>query len=114
MAHSNQVREFIITNKGIDLTDVYVGAGMVYTGAARFVQESKDSAETFALQQETERLRMELDRNRKIMEAKISELRTEHDPKEQELKSAILQQEAKESVLAANRGLLSKKRKADA
>lgn len=114
MAHSNQVREFIITNKGIDLTDVYVGAGMVYTGAARFVQESKDSAEAFALQQETERLRMELDRNRKIMEAKISELRTEHDSKEQELKSAILQQKAKESVLAANRGLLSKKRKADA
>jgi circadian clock protein KaiC len=113
MAHSNQVREFIITSKGIDLTDVYVGAGMVYTGASRIVQENKDTAETFALQQETERLRMELDRNRKIMEGKIDEIRTGYESKEQELKSAILQQETKETVLAANRGLLSKKRKAD-
>ncbi|HUJ19561.1 MAG TPA: circadian clock protein KaiC [Nitrospirota bacterium] len=114
MAHSNQVREFVISNKGIDLTDVYVGAGMVYTGAARLMQESKDEAETFARSQETGRLKMELDRNRKIMDAKISELRAEYDSKEQELKSAILQQEIKDKILAADRGILAKKRKADA
>lgn len=114
MAHSNQVREFIITNKGIDLTDVYIGSGMVYTGTARLVQERKDEAEAFAIAQETGRLRMELDRNKKIMEAKLSEIRTEYDSKEQELRSAILRQEARETVLAADRGLLAKKRKAEA
>ena len=45
MAHSNQIREFLITDKGIDLTDVYVGQGMVLTGAARKVQEMKEEAE---------------------------------------------------------------------
>ena len=112
MAHSNQVREFIITSKGIDLTDVYAGSGMVYTGAARVVQEGKDKAETYALKQETERLKMELDRNRKVMEAKITELRAEYDSKEQELKSAILQQETREKIRAADWGLIAKKRKA--
>ncbi len=113
MAHSNQVREFVITSKGIDLVDVYVGAGTVYTGAARVVQELKENAEAVARSQDTGRLRKELDRNRLIMDAKITELRAEFDSNEEELKNAIRQQEAKEKVLAADRGIIAKTRKAD-
>jgi circadian clock protein KaiC len=113
MAHSNQVREFVITDKGIDLVDVYVGAGTVYTGAARVVQEMKENAEAVAHVQESERLKKELDRNRLIMEAKITELRAEFDSREEELKNEILLREAKEKVLAVDRGIISKARKAD-
>ena len=113
MAHSNQVREFIITNKGIDLVNVYVGAGTVYTGVARVVQELKENAEAIARAQESERLKKELDRNRRIMEAKIMELRAEFDSKEEGLKNEILLREAKEKVVAADRGIIAKARKAE-
>ena len=42
MAHSNQMREFLITSKGVDLLDIYVGSGRVLTGAARAAQEMKE------------------------------------------------------------------------
>jgi circadian clock protein KaiC len=35
MPHSNQVREFVFTNTGIELIDVYVSAGRVLTGRSR-------------------------------------------------------------------------------
>lgn len=113
MAHSNQVREFIITDKGIDLVNVYVGAGTVYTGVARVVQELKEHAEAIARAQESERLKKELDRNRRIMEAKIMELRAEFDSKEEGLKNEILLREAKEKVVALDRGIIAKARKAE-
>ncbi len=42
MAHSNQIREFRLTDKGIDLIDVYTGPAGVLTGAARAAQEAKE------------------------------------------------------------------------
>src|SRR5688572_20496012 len=39
MAHSNQVREFLITAKGVKLVDAYLGAAGVLTGSARLSQE---------------------------------------------------------------------------
>ena len=40
MAHSNQIQEFLLTNQGIDLIDVYTGSGEVLTGSARAVQQA--------------------------------------------------------------------------
>ena len=45
MAHSNQVREFMMDNDGIRLVPVYVGAGTVLTGSARLSQEAQERAE---------------------------------------------------------------------
>ena len=44
MAHSNQVREFVLSDKGIDLVDVYLGADRVLTGTARVAQEAQERA----------------------------------------------------------------------
>ena len=44
MAHSNQVREFRLTDQGVQLSDVYIGAGQVLTGAARAAQEAREVA----------------------------------------------------------------------
>ena len=41
-AHSNQVREFVLTDHGVDLVDVYVGPAGVVTGSARLVQEAQE------------------------------------------------------------------------
>src|SRR5579871_2732985 len=51
MAHSNQLREFAITSKGIRLIPPYVGTGQVLTGSARLAQEARDTAEALARQQ---------------------------------------------------------------
>src|SRR5580692_9878084 len=48
MAHSNQVREFVMTNQGIQLIPVYVGAGTVLTGSARLSHEAREKAEEVA------------------------------------------------------------------
>ena len=60
MAHSNQMREFQLTDDGIKLVDAYIGSGEVLTGSARLVQEAKDRAQGVADQQELERRQREL------------------------------------------------------
>ena len=114
MAHSNQIREFLITSKGIDLTDVYVGQGMVLTGAARKVQEMKEEAEVAVRREELERVKRELERKRLIMEAKINEIRSEYETAEEELLGRLKEQEMKEKALAADRSVIAGMRKADA
>lgn len=42
MPHSNQIREFVLSDTGINLTNVYVGSGGVLTGTARYLQESRE------------------------------------------------------------------------
>ena len=45
MAHSNQIREFLLSDRGIDIVDVYLGPGGVLTGSARVAQEAQEKAE---------------------------------------------------------------------
>jgi circadian clock protein KaiC len=61
MAHSNQVREFVLTDNGIKLVDVYTGPGDVLTGSARLVQEAKDQANALAGQRAAQTRRRELE-----------------------------------------------------
>ena len=44
MANSNQIREFILTDHGVELRDVYIGAGGVLTGSARIAQEALEKS----------------------------------------------------------------------
>src|SRR4030066_694253 len=44
MAHSNQIQEFLLTNQGIDLIDIYTGSGEALTGSARATQEAEEKA----------------------------------------------------------------------
>ena len=43
-AHSNQVREFVLTDDGAELLDVYVGPNGVLTGSARIEQVAQERA----------------------------------------------------------------------
>ncbi|HTY64147.1 MAG TPA: circadian clock protein KaiC [Acidobacteriota bacterium] len=61
MAHSNQMREFVLSDDGIKLVDVYIGPGEVLTGSARLGQESQDRAKALAAEQATAVRRRELD-----------------------------------------------------
>jgi circadian clock protein KaiC len=89
MAHSNQIREFVFTKKGVLLRDVYVGLEGVLTGSARMAQEAKERAETKMRNDEIERKKSELIRRKRIMEAQIESLRLQYAADEAELVSEI-------------------------
>jgi len=89
MHHSNQVREFVMTDKGVTLVDVYLGEEGVLTGSARAYQESKAKADQQRLRQEHERRIRQLDAKRKALEAQISALQA--DIETQSIESSFLQ-----------------------
>src|SRR5579859_1166281 len=93
MAHSNQVREFVMTKEGVRLLPVYVGAGMVLTGSARLSQEARERAEELSRQQETEQKKKELERRRAAVEGQIELLRAQVAAVEGRF-TAMIQEEA--------------------
>jgi circadian clock protein KaiC len=79
MANSNQIREFILTDHGVELREVYVGTRGVLTGSARIAQESIETAEVLTREHDIEQKTLEIERKRKAMEARISSLRSEFE-----------------------------------
>jgi circadian clock protein KaiC len=77
MDHSNQIREFLLTDKGINLLDVYVGPSGVLTGSARLTQEAQEKGTELAHQQEIEIKKLNLESKRKALEAQIAALNAE-------------------------------------
>ncbi len=84
MAHSNQIREFLLTDNGVVLRDVYVGMDGVLTGSARVARETKDRAEYLLHQQIIEQKKLTLDRKRKNLEVHIAALKKEFEAEEAE------------------------------
>ncbi|HTY61426.1 MAG TPA: circadian clock protein KaiC [Acidobacteriota bacterium] len=113
MAHSNQVREFVLSNDGIQLLDVYVGPGHVLTGAARLMQEAKDSAQSAIDQQATEQRRRDLDREQPALRAQIESLNAKLRDVQNELKFAEQRDRQHQVLLRKQRRDLSVARKAD-
>lgn len=98
-AHSNQIREFQITERGVDLLDVYIGSEGVLMGTARKAQEAKERAVTLERQQQIARMQREVERKRKQLEVQIEALRAQFDAEASELTRHIEQSEAVERVL---------------
>ncbi len=113
VAHSNQVREFLLTNNGVDLLDIYTGPGGVMTGALRAAQEAREKAQALEHEQEIQRMQRELARERQALEAKISLLRSEFEAREDSLGRAISQAQSREDVLAKERMEIARLRKVD-
>jgi circadian clock protein KaiC len=93
MKHSNQVREFIITDKGIDLVDVYLGPDGILTGSAREAQVLQEQTGEVLRDNAVSRKDREVLRKRKVLEAKISSLQTEFESVEEELNKTYQDEE---------------------
>jgi circadian clock protein KaiC len=103
MAHSNQVREFIVTDHGIQLLDVVIGPAGIVTGASRLAQQFQQEAEALASRQDTERKDRELERRRRVLEGTISNLRTEFESVEEELRQINSEEQSRQQNLARGR-----------
>jgi circadian clock protein KaiC len=84
MANSNQIREFILTDHGVELREAYIGASGVLTGSARIAQEALENAEVLTRKQDIERKKRELERKRKAVEAQIASLNADFESVESE------------------------------
>ncbi|MGY2132542.1 circadian clock protein KaiC [Hymenobacter sp. HD11105] len=103
MSHSNKVREFIVTDKGIQILDVVIGPQGIVTGASRLTQQLQEQAQALAAQQELERKDRELERRRRVLEATIANLRTEFESVEEELRRINNEEETRQQIFTKGR-----------
>jgi circadian clock protein KaiC len=114
MAHSNQVREFRLTNSGVHLTEVYVGSGTVLTGSARTVQEAKDKAQAASEQQSLSRRRRELQQEQALARAQLEALQLKAGSLDEEIHTLQREQESRTTSAAREQAELARMRGAQA
>ena len=114
MAHSNQMREFLISDRGIDLVDAYIGASGVLTGSARAAQGALEKAVVLADQQEAAQLKREVERKRKALDRQIGDLRSDYETEALELRRIAEQVGTRTFVLGTERAESGRLRQADA
>jgi circadian clock protein KaiC len=100
IAHSNQSREFLLTNDGIELIDVFAYRGGVLTGSARLNQESNDRIQAEVRRQEMERKQREFELKRKSLETQMQAIQAQIEVEEMELQHAIAQTERRGQLSA--------------
>ena len=113
MAHSNQIREFLISDRGVDLVDAYIGPSGVLTGSARAAQTAREKAEDLASQQESARRKRELVSKREALERQIDGLRSEYESSAEELRKIDEQVGTQTRLLSTERTELGRLRQAD-
>ena len=114
MAHSNQIREFLLTPRGIDLLDVYAGADGVLTGSMRLAQEARERADEEARAREADVRRRSSERRRAAIEAQIATLRGELEDEESAGRRAETGERERVARASHVRNEMSRSRKADA
>jgi len=102
MAHSNQVREFVLSDNGMDLVDVYLGGDRVLTGSARLTQQALEDAAAALRGQDHQRKLRQLAAKQKAIEAQIAALQAEAEAETEEVHFAITQETLLEKTTKIN------------
>lgn len=113
MAHSNQIREFLISDHGIDIVDAYIGISGVLTGSARAAQGALEKAAALASQQESAQLKREVERKRKALEKQISGMRSDYEIEAEELRRIAEQVGVRTTLLGTQQAASGLLRQAD-
>jgi circadian clock protein KaiC len=110
MKHSNQVREFVITDRGLKLVDVFLGPDGVLVGSAREEHQLNEATGLALKTHATSRKDKEIERKKKVLEAKIASLQEEFESVKDELNKTYIEEGLKTEILKKNRDELTKKR----
>jgi circadian clock protein KaiC len=113
MEHSNQIREFVLTDDGLRLLDVYLGPEGVLTGSARVTQEGREKAAGTSRRQHLDGRGRELERKREIFEARMTMLRAEFEVEEEVIQQSIAESKLLDAELLQDRGQMVRSREAD-
>jgi circadian clock protein KaiC len=114
MDHSNQVREFHFTSKGVKLVDAYLGPAGVLTGSARLAQEAQEMAAAEVSRQELERKELALSHRRKVMEAQIDALRAAFQAEEEEFRQLVATEKIRVGQSETDREAMARSRRVTA
>ena len=112
MRHSKQLREYRLTDQGIELVGAYVGPDGVLTGTARLTQEARERQDALARAHATERRRREVARKRATIEREMAEMRAAIEAEEAEVATLIEQEEARETTFGTDRSAMALQRDA--
>ncbi len=113
MSHSNQIREFLITDKGLDLINVYVGSSGVLTGTARVIQEARESSEEVERALSIERIQREVERKKRMRESRISVIQETFTREIEDLEQSLAEIKTQQGILLNEKNHLSKMRGED-
>lgn len=113
IAHSNQVREFLVTSHGIELLDAYIGAEGVLMGSARSSQLARERATEIERQQTTARKQRELRRKQELYEAQLQALKGQYESERDAILKDLDEEQTRLRVAADQRLEIARLRKAD-
>jgi circadian clock protein KaiC len=113
IGHSNQVREFVLTDHGIELIDAYIGPEGVLMGAARASQLSREKAVEIERQHATTRKERELRRKQELYEAQLVALRGQYESDRDAILRELDDEKQMLEVAAAQRSEMARLRHAD-
>jgi circadian clock protein KaiC len=114
IGHSNQIREFLLTDHGVELIDVSVGAAGVLTGSARVAQQAEERAAALAQEQELERRQRALARLKTAFDAELASLRAKFETEQADLTSGIAEHRARVARVKEDKTDIARNRRADA
>ena len=112
-AHSNQVREFVITGHGVELVDVYVGPAGVMAGSARLAQEARERSAVVQRTEDLMQRRRELRHGIVASEARLAELQEEIASDRAEIERIDGRQQSQAAEADAARSAMAAQRWAD-
>jgi len=112
-AHSNQVREFVLTDHGVELADVYVGPGGVMTGSARVMQQGRERSEQLEREEQLMRRKRELKALAAQGQAQLAVLQEELAAQQAELEQIASREARLAAEAKATRAALAAQRRAD-
>lgn len=110
MSHSHQVREYRMTDTGIQLIEPYIGSEGVLTGTARMTQVAREQSERLRRTQDAERRRRDLIRRRESVERQIAEMLAALESEEEEARRLLGEHDAREGLLEADRAEIAARR----
>ena len=113
LAHSNQVREFILTDHGVELIDAYVGSEGVLMGSARSSQLARENAAQVERRLATERKERELHRKQELYEAQLVALKGQYESERDAILRELEEAKHREKVIADQRLEIARLRRAD-
>ncbi|HEY9659700.1 MAG TPA: circadian clock protein KaiC, partial [Allocoleopsis sp.] len=113
MSHSNQIREFHITDQGVDLVDVYLGQNQVLTGTARVAQETADREARLQRQQQVAKRRRELEQQQKMTQDQIATLQMRMEAESAELEFLLQEENLYETGYLQSQQAMERLRRAD-
>ena len=113
IAHSNQVREFVLTDHGVELLDAYIGSEGVLMGSARSSQLARETAAEFERVRTTERKQRELQRKQELYEAQLLALKGQFESERESILRELEEEQKRGELAQAQRLEIARLRKAD-